>query len=164
VPSESFPRRFLASLRNPRIALSWAAVAGWMAFVWWLGSSEFGMAGDSRYLIPFLRWLLPDHTYMEILPIAAQVRKLAHPSIYGVLAGLLYHATRVSGMGPPLRAAVVALALSLAVAGCDEARQSLLAERTGSWLDVLLDGGGAIAVLTASLAAASLRPRRRPLL
>jgi len=160
VPTRTAATLALDRLREPRVAVAWLALAVWVGIVWWLGTSGFGSVGTSRYLVPALRWLLPDLRLFEIYALAAVIRDCMHPTVYGVLAGLAYRAFRVSGVEPARRAAVLAGALSLAVAICDETRQGVLVARTGSLWDVGLDASGAAVVLAIALAVAARRSDR----
>ncbi len=128
-------------------ALAWTLVAAWIALVWWLGSSDFSAPITSRYLVPFLTWLLPFASPEQVLATANFARKLGHPVVYAVLAGLAVHAVRASGWERRGVAAAAALGLVACVAGLDELRQAGVASRTGSAGDVALDlAGGALAV------------------
>jgi VanZ family protein len=145
-----------------KIIAAWGAVAAWMALVWWLGSNDFAASRTSPWLESLIYWLFPDLPRAGHLALSITIRKLAHPTVYGVLAGLNYLAVRVSGFAAPLRGAVIAFSLAVGVAVFDEARQAGLSSRTGSALDVMLDASGCIAVLAvAVLFARRQSPRMR---
>jgi VanZ family protein len=143
--------------RPRRIALAWAALALWTACVLWLGSGNFDAGTTSRFFAPLLRWLLPDAPPEQVATLVGAIRKLAHPVEYALLAWLAFRTLALSGVARSAVAAAGALALALAVAGVDEARQAGLATRTGALGDVALDAGGALGAVAA---AAALRRRR----
>lgn len=142
-----------------RVALAWLLVAVWAGLVWWLGTDQFAAPTTSRFLGPLLRWLWPDGSPEQHFALLLAIRKLAHPAVYGVLAGLAFRAALLSGVSGSLRGAAVALGLAVGMAGLDELRQSRTAARTGSAIDVALDAAGA----SASLAALALMWRRERL-
>lgn len=119
----------------------------WMALVLGFSSASFSAANTSTWIERLLRWCWPgllahlDVRHMELLNFAA--RKLAHLTEYGLLSALLFRAY----IGLCGRSRRIGLALALSVAGAaalaDETHQSLCAVRTGTWVDVLLDLGGA---------------------
>src|ERR1700752_1267632 len=87
------------------------------------------------------------------------IRKLAHPSVYAVLAGLAFRAALLSGVSGLARGAAVALAMAVSIAGLDELRQTHTRTRSGAASDVALDAAGASAALALL---GSLRRRARP--
>jgi len=121
----------------------------WGSLIWLLGTDEFSAPETSRFLGPVIGWLLPDLDAESRMRVVAVIRKLAHPGVYGVLAGLGYRAaTRTLSHGSALRRASIALLPVPLLATADEWRQSASALRTGAVLDVGLDLAGGIAVLT----------------
>ena len=115
----------------------------------------FAASGDlmsaeqtSRFLGPFLRWIIPDISAGTIVQIQFFVRKCAHVIEYAVLAMFLWRALRMQ-LGA--RTAVIqtgtAFLAAMACAALDEFHQAHVASRTGSPSDVALDGVGALAGL-----------------
>lgn len=150
-----------ASLRA--IVLPWLPAVLWAALIWVLGTDMFSAPQTSRILGPLLAWLLPDLDPRERLQIAAVLRKLAHPSVYGVLAALAwYGASRTVAPARWVARATLALAPVLALAVADEWRQSGSAARTGAGFDVLLDMAGGLAVVLVATAWVRARPDRAP--
>jgi VanZ family protein len=149
-----------------RVATAWLLVASWAVLVWWLGSDQFSAGATSRYLGPLIDWLWPSASFEQRLAVLMTVRKLAHPSVYAVLAGLAFRAALVSGVSGLARGAAIALAIAVSLAGLDELRQSRTRSRTGAASDVALDAAGAAVALAAlgyvrrrgRVAAASGRP------
>jgi hypothetical protein len=70
-----------------KIIAAWGAVAAWMALVWWLGSNDFAASRTSPWLESLIYWLFPDLPRAGHLALSITIRKLAHPTVYGVLAG-----------------------------------------------------------------------------
>ncbi len=157
--SRPAPNAAVSAPSRARVAFAWGAVVAWIALVWWLGSGDFNATTTSRILDPLVRWLLPDLPPADRFALLGAIRKLAHPVVYGVLAGLAFAASRVSRFDPPWRSAAVAFVLALATASFDEARQAQVASRTGALGDVGLDAAGAIATLAVALSWTHLRPR-----
>jgi VanZ family protein len=151
VPSSDLP--------PARIAIAWLLVALWAGLVWWLGTDQFGAPMTSRYLGPLLEWLWPSSSPAQRFAVLMLIRKLAHPSVYAVLAGLAFRAALLSGAPGLARGAAIALAMAICLAGLDELRQTRTLTRTGAASDVVLDAVGA----SAALAALSfVRRRARP--
>jgi len=130
-----------------------------MVFIF-IGSTDLMSAEHtSRFIGPFLRWLVPDITDATITSVQLFVRKCAHLTEYGVLAALLYRALLQSSASV-WRAAVFAFGISAIYASLDEFHQSFVASRTGSAWDVMLDCVGAAIGLTLCLA--FRREKHRP--
>ena len=142
-----------------RVAGAWLLVALWASLVWWLGSDAFGAPTTSRYLGPLIQWLWPGGTPAQHFALLMAIRKLAHPSVYAVLAGLAFRAALLSGVSGLARGAAIALAMAVSIAGLDELRQAQTPTRTGAASDVALDAAGASVALAAL---AALRRRARP--
>jgi VanZ family protein len=132
-----------------RVAVAWLLVAAWAALVWWLGSEQFSAGTTSRFLGPLIEWLWPTASLEQRFAVLMAIRKLAHPTVYGVLAALAFRAALVSGVSGLARGAAIALAIALSLAGLDEMRQTKTPSRTGSPVDVALDAAGASAALAA---------------
>lgn len=108
---------------------------------------EFSAGSTSRFFGPLLRWMFPEISTATFLALHLWVRKLAHLSEYALLGLLAFRALRLSIAVSLPRTALLGLVVVLAVAATDELRQSFLASRTGSLLDVGIDfAGGAIGV------------------
>jgi hypothetical protein len=132
-----------------RVAVAWLLVASWGALVWWLGGDQFSAGTTSRYLFPLIQWLLPNASGELQLALLMTIRKLAHPGVYAVLAGLAFRAALLSGVSGLMRGAAIALGIAVSLAGLDELRQSQTSSRTGAASDVALDAAGASAALAA---------------
>lgn len=161
-PDPTSPRRPTSTFWTGPVARAWLAVAAWIALVLWLGSGGFGAGTTSRILIPLLRWLLPGVDGVQIWNLALTIRKLAHPTVYGVLGLLAFRAGRLGWPGAGWRAALLACGLTLLVSSVDESRQAFEPTRTGSPWDVALDTAGAVAAVAAASIALQARALARP--
>jgi VanZ family protein len=132
-----------------RVATAWLLVAVWAGVVWWLGTDAVGAQATSRYLAPLIEFLWPSGSPAQRFALLMTIRKLAHPSVYAVLAVLAFRAALLSGVSGLARGAAVALGLAIGLAGLDELRQSRSHARTGAASDVALDAAGASAALAA---------------
>jgi VanZ family protein len=147
-----------------------AFVIYWLPVILWLGvifmeSVSIFAASDhtSRFIVPFLRWLMPHADMEQLETIHHLLRKLGHFTGYGLMGYFFFRAVRgtyhaLHGTAAVLTRAYRRSAVSLAfsqywrsgwmlaamlgtflVASADELHQMTLANRTGSWWDVLLD-------------------------
>jgi len=153
-----------AALETPRkTAALWLLVAAWTGLILWAGSDSYSADNTSRFLGPFLRWLLPDastETHQELL---FGLRKLAHVIEYAVLGLLTWLALTTSRRGEPWRSAGLALGWVIAIAAIDEIRQGFIDSRTGSAWDVALDvTGGVLALALAIAYTRSMQRRQSP--
>ena len=137
---------------NRKAGPAWLLVLLWTAVVLWAGGEEASANVTSRFIGPFLRWLLPDATPEVLNRIHFFIRKGAHLFEYGVLALFALLALLASTRAAALRLTLPALAWVLAVAACDEIRQASSLARTGSAWDVALDLFGGILALALALA------------
>jgi VanZ family protein len=133
-------------------ARTWLPPLAWMAVVWWLSSAQWSAEQTGSVLIPALRWLLPWATGSQIATMHALARKLAHFTEYGILAALWNRAFARGAAASSATAGWAALATSVAWALVDEAHQSTIPTRTGSLVDVGIDGAGAVAAVIATRA------------
>jgi VanZ family protein len=110
-----------------------------------LGSTDVLAADEtSRFIIPFLRWLLPSAAPATLDLLHEAIRKLGHVSEFAVLAMLWYRSLAWGARGWEPRTALVAFGLSVLFAGVDETHQAFVATRTASVIDVGWDGLGAL--------------------
>lgn len=143
-----------------RIVRAWLWVAAWATLVWTLSSDEFAAPATEGLLGRWLRAIFPDISADAVALANFAVRKSAHATEYAVLGLLAFRATRLGDAGGADRArrqAVVALAVTLAVALADETRQSFSAARGGSPWDVVLDLAGATAAVALAVRGSSTR-------
>jgi VanZ family protein len=110
-----------------------------------VGSTDVLAADEtSRFIVPFLRWLLPGATPVTLALWHGAIRKLGHVSEFAILAILWYRSLTWAWPARRPRAALAAFVLTLAFAGLDETHQAFVATRTASVVDVGWDGLGAL--------------------
>jgi VanZ family protein len=125
-----------------------AIASFWLVLVLLLGSAYFAAQETGRFVLPFLRLLMPGAPPSDLQAIHMVLRKLAHVAEYAVLALLWYQALHRVGGRSPRTAAWVALSICLVCSFVDEAHQSMLPSRHGSARDFVIDAFGATAMLT----------------
>jgi VanZ family protein len=137
--------RFNADLLMKLFVKYWLPVLIWLGVIFGGSTSAMSAEHTSRYIVPFLLWVKPGMSSMEIWTNVVVVRKCAHLAEYAVLALLLWRALRSI---PTLRAQKL-LVFGATLLGCtmfaasDEFHQTFVKSRTASVPDVLLDVGGA---------------------
>lgn len=112
-------------------------------------STELGAPRQtSRFLVPLLRWLVPDLSSTAVDRVQFAVRKTGHAVGYAVLAVLIWRAKQRTAPTPGFRRdAAFAFALAVLYAATDEWHQTFTASRQGALADVALDAAGAAAGL-----------------
>jgi VanZ family protein len=119
-----------------------------MALIAWFSTGTWSAENTGGLLATLARAFFPGLTPRDVVALNHLARKLAHLTVYGTLAALWWRALvreRVAAPGP---AAWIALAVSLGWATLDEVHQTSLPSRTGSAMDVAIDGTGAVIALT----------------
>ena len=134
------------SLRLRR-GMAWALCIGWMAFIFLMSAMPGDVSGAQSGTVVRILLALHDALFghAELSPQALSlletlVRKGAHMAEYAVLALLLCHAMRLSGMKRPARRALL---VCLVYAATDEFHQSFVGGRGPSPVDVMIDTAGA---------------------
>jgi len=121
----------------------WLPILIWIGYIF-IGSTDLLSAEHtSRFLVPFLRWLIPDISQPTLLSVQLIVRKCAHLTEYAILAALFFRALRQGQQGLG-RATISSLVLVLICASLDEYHQSFVPSREASPFDVMIDVAGAI--------------------
>lgn len=125
---------------------AWLAVLLWMLVIF-IGSTDvLSSQKTSRFIGPFLRWLVPEISPSAMQAVQFVVRKCGHITEYALLAVLLRKALHQSfDILPPgnFRLDTAAFVIATAYAIGDELHQGLVATRYGSFIDVLIDALGA---------------------
>lgn len=119
-------------------------VITWMLVIFAASTDMMSGEQTSRFIGPFLRWLVPDVPLATIAAAQFFVRKMAHITEYAVLAALLLRALTLGGRTPSWFRAGLALMAAVSWAAVDEFHQSFVASRTGSPKDVMIDAVGAL--------------------
>ncbi|HXH84051.1 MAG TPA: VanZ family protein, partial [Candidatus Tectomicrobia bacterium] len=126
---------------------SWLAPCAWMGVILWLSTGDFSADATGGLLVPLFRWLLPWTTDQDLAWLHGLARKAAHVAVYAILAALWFRAVRRETRLGDGAASWIALGVALAWAVVDEAHQATLPTRTGSAVDVAIDGAGAVLAL-----------------
>lgn len=131
--------------------------AWWPAIVWAVVISSFSTGAftsehTSRFIVPFLHWLLPRATPETLSAIHHVIRKCGHVTEYFVFSLLVLKGLRAGGREFGLSLAVIAVLIVAAYAALDEYHQSFVPGRGAAVSDVLLDtAGGAAAQLVMAI-------------
>jgi VanZ family protein len=122
----------------------WPAMV-WATAIFFFSTDVFGGEHTSRFIIPFLRWLLPDAAPETLTQLHFLIRKASHFIEYFVLSLLVLRGLRGESNGWKWSWGVTALLIAAGYAALDELHQSFVPGRGGAAQDVLLDSAGAIA-------------------
>jgi VanZ family protein len=118
---------------------AWAPAIGWAIVIFWGSTDALSSEHTSRYILPFLHWLLPHASSGLLEELHEFIRKTGHFSEYFVFSLLLLHAVRGGKRGWSLRWAIAALIIAAGYSMLDEFHQSLVPGRGPSPWDSLLD-------------------------
>jgi VanZ family protein len=129
----------------------------WPALVWavvisGLSTGSFSSDHTSRFIVPFLHWLLPSASHHTLEILHHIIRKCAHFTEYFILSLLIFRSIRAGDKGWHLRWALTTVLIVAGYAALDEFHQSFVPGRQAAVTDVLIDASGGIAAqLVASL-------------
>jgi VanZ family protein len=126
-----------------RFVRYWMPVFAWMSLIFVASTDLMSGQQTSRFIGPFLRWLIADISPEGIAAVQFLVRKAAHVTEYAILALLMFRALAGGRERQPWQAWLV-LGIAAAYAALDEWHQSFVASRTGSPRDVAIDVFGAL--------------------
>lgn len=129
----------------------WLPVLLWMAVIFSASSDSHSYEHSSRLVEPFLHWLFPKMSQMNIEKIHHVLRKCAHLAEYAVFAVLLWRALCLSKDNPPAWSWPKiggTLLLVFLYAASDEFHQRFVPTRTPLVSDVFIDtAGGTLGLL-----------------
>ena len=127
----------------------YAPLVLWIGLIMFLSSGQASMSNTSRFVRPLLKFLFPDAPEEILIVYHGYVRKLAHVTVYAILAFWASRAFSNSGQNFLRRFWFIAAFFTVClIAVVDETNQSFLDSRTGSIADVLLDiTGGTMMIL-----------------
>lgn len=127
----------------------YAPLLFWIGVIFYLSGGQGSFEQTSRFIRPLLEFFFPNASPETLSLYHIYVRKLAHPTVYAVLAVLAARAFVSSSKRLlNLRWPIAAIGLVILIAGLDELNQTFLTSRTGSPWDVVLDTiGGAVALI-----------------
>lgn len=130
--------------------IRYAPLLLWIAVIFAASSTIGASDNTSRFIRPFLEWLLPNSSPDSITVIHGYIRKLAHFTEYAFLAFFAFRAFANSRIRVARTFWYVWTFLTVVgVAGFDEFNQSRNPARTGSIYDVMIDCAGAAAMILA---------------
>jgi VanZ family protein len=136
----------------------WIGAALWACWIFFASTKRFGSAHTSRFILPFLRWLLPHASQATLDLLHLLIRKCAHIFEYGVLSVLLWLGIRSEAGRLQLRWAFLAVVIAGFYGATDEFHQIFVPGRGASVHDVIIDICGA----TLAQFVIWLRMRRAP--
>ena len=149
--------------------LSALAVLLWMAVIYIFSAQTGAVSGDTSgrivklvvgFFYPNFNSLSPDLQTEIMTAWHTVIRKGAHFSEYAVLAVLSANAIRTYNLSKLWRV-VITLAISFLYAASDEIHQLFVANRAGSFTDVLIDTSGAVFGLAIFVLARFLIAKKR---
>ena len=117
----------------------------WMVFIFAGSTQLLSSQRTSRFLGPFLRFIYPSITDVQLRKVQYLIRKCGHLSEYAVLGVLAWNVRRGTGAEKKTfrQCAKFALVIASLYAGTDELHQSFVPGRDGAVLDVFIDTCGA---------------------
>ncbi|MBC8095054.1 MAG: VanZ family protein [Akkermansiaceae bacterium] len=125
----------------------WLPVILWMMLIFSASGDTKSFQRSSRIIGPLINWLFPNLSEENVDQVVTAARKGAHLTEYAILAILFWRAIRQPKKSDPRpwnRKLALGSVLFVALyAMTDEYHQSLIPERQGSVLDVLIDTAGA---------------------
>ena len=128
----------------------WLPPLGWMALIFPFASDAVSFSGNSRIIVPLLRWLFPEAPQDQIEFLHIVARKLGHLIEYGVLAWLLFRAFRADARQHwNWRWVSYSGVMALGWAILDEYAQNFVPVRSASMFDITLDAASMVTVLVA---------------
>jgi len=129
---------------------NWIVAVTWIVLIF-LGSTDaLSAEHTSGFLVPFLRWVVPDISWVAIDTIHTVIRKLGHLTEYAILAILLWRAIgggKRSKTRTPVLLGLIWFACAI-LAASDEFHQSFVPSRLARGHDVMIDACGALLGLT----------------
>ena len=146
----------------------WSPVVLMMILIFIASTALFSGSETSRFIRPFLEWILPGQNESTYHQVHLLIRKLGHLTEYAFLAALTWRAFRhqlddngtviLRSINRPFIAMVVVVPAIYAIT--DEWHQSLTATRMGSPIDVMIDTGGAMVGTAICWSLSKVRLRR----
>jgi VanZ family protein len=128
----------------------WGPAILWAAVIWSFSTGAFTTENTSKFIVPFLRWLLPRTPQETLFFLHYLIRKCGHLTEYFILSLLVLRGLRAGKKESHLGWAVAAVAVVAIYAALDEFHQSFVPGRTPAVADVLLDTAGGIAAQIAA--------------
>ncbi len=130
-----------------RWLLDWAPAIAWAVLIWFFSTENFTAQSTSRFLLPFLRWLLPDASPQALEQIHFAIRKGGHFAEYFLFALLIFRGLCSGRQGWRAHWVWYTMLVVAGYAAADEFHQSFVAMRGASLVDVALDTAAGAAAL-----------------
>lgn len=147
LPLEASAGSFAAMAKARTVVLNWGPVLLWMLVIFFGSTDVLSSQRTSRFLGPFLRWLVPGISEPAIHRVQFVIRKAGHLTEYAILAALAWRALHRKDRGFrrwDWRKAAIAFVIAALYAVTDEWHQGFVGTRYASGLDVLIDSAGAV--------------------
>jgi len=125
----------------------WLPVFAWMGFLFPLTNDTLSSNSTSYFIVPILKWFLPNASQATINTLHILFRKSVHFGEYAFLAFLLFRAFRGRNKDWRLKWLLYAGIIAVSYGFLDEFLQTLIASRTGSIFDWIVDSAGALSTL-----------------
>jgi VanZ family protein len=152
--------------RAARFGRYWLPVLAWAAAIFIGSGDPLSSASTSRFLEPFIQWVLPRLPREAVEAVMVVIRKGGHLTEYAILAVLCWRAVRQmrreGSRGWEWRDAGTTMAMAVVYAASDEFHQAFVPSRTASPWDVLVDACGAAAGLALVWSVGRIAKGRRP--
>jgi len=140
----------------------YAPLVLWIFLIMFLSTEQASMSNTSRFIRPLLEFIFPDAPEEILIIYQGYIRKLAHFTVYAVLAFWACRAFSSSSVNSLRRSwFIFAFVLIFIVASIDETNQSFLNSRTGSIYDAMLDAAGGLAMILIFYLVTKHRRRRK---
>ena len=132
----------------------WLPLFVWLAVIFGASADAQSTEHTSRFIDPFLRWLIPNISAAALEHVHWLVRKTAHMTEFALMAWLSWRALRKPKRHDQRpwswKPVVGALAIVVLWATLDELHQRFVPNRTPSVLDVCIDTPGGVFGLAAT--------------
>ena len=132
-------------MRN--FTIYWLPVFAWMGFLFPLTNDILSSNSTSHFIVPIIKWFLPDASQATINTLHILFRKSVHFGEYAFFAFLLFRAFRGRNKDWRLKWLLYAGIIAVSYGFLDEFLQTLIASRTGSIFDWVIDSTGALSTL-----------------
>ena len=133
--------------RTSRLIQYWLPVLLMLVLQFVFSTDWFSSDHTSRFILPLLRFLLPQLGMDQLILLHHVIRKAGHVTEYCVLGVLLYRAVHID-IRNPMTVRILTIAGIAAAAVMDELHQSFVPARTSSIGDIGFDFiGGVCAIL-----------------
>jgi VanZ family protein len=127
----------------------WLPSIFWMGFIFPLTNDTLSSSSTSDFIIPIIRWFLPDTNQATIDTLHVFIRKFIHFFEYALLAFLLFRSFRGENKkNLKLIWLIYTGIIAVGYGFIDESLQTLMLSRTGSIYDWLINSAGSIFTLS----------------